>query len=254
MTPERYQRIGRLFDEALELAPTERAAFLEQACGEDAGLRAEVETLLANHVESEAFLARPAMDVAAAMLAQNPQASLLGQKISHYQILSKLGAGGMGEVLLARDTILERQVALKLLPAQYTQNTERLQRFMREARAASALNHPNIITIYEIGVADNTYFIATEFIDGITLRKRLANGRLELREATAIARQIAAALGTAHKAGIIHRDIKPENVMLRPDGLVKVLDFGLARVSELRPGENDPTLPAAAPRPSSPSQ
>jgi Tol biopolymer transport system component/serine/threonine protein kinase len=242
MTPEQYKRIGELFDAALERAAEERNAFLDQACGADAELRTEVEKLLANHVESNEFLSRPALNVAAALLAQKRTASLAGQTISHYRVDSLLGAGGMGEVWLARDTRLERQVALKLLPSQFTQDAERLNRFLREARAASALNHPNIITIYEIGEAGQVHFIAMEFIAGVTLRQRLANGRLQLREAVSIVRQMAAALDTAHQAGIIHRDIKPENVMLRPDGLVKVLDFGLARMTELPSQPSDPSL------------
>jgi hypothetical protein len=149
MTPERYQLIGQLFDEALKRAPDERAAFLAQACGADAGWRAEVEKLLANHIESEEFLSRPAMHVAAQLFAQKQSASLAGQTINHYQIHSLLGTGGMGEVWLARDTRLERQVALKLLPEQFTRSHGHVRRFVQEAKAASALNHPNIITIHE---------------------------------------------------------------------------------------------------------
>src|SRR6185369_14428680 len=137
----------------------------------------------------------------------------------------------MGEVWLARDTRLDRKVALKLLPPQFTQDADRLQRFIREGRAASALNHPNIITIHEIGEIDAVRFIATEFIEGMTLRRRMSDDRPELGEMLDIATQISAALDAAHRAGIIHRDIKPENVMVRPDRLVKVLDFGLAKLT-----------------------
>jgi len=150
--------------------------------------------------------------------------------IGHFEVLAPLGAGAMGEVYLARDTRLERQVALKLLPARYTQDAARLRRFEREARAASALNHPNIITVYETGMEGGHHFISTEFVAGATLRKRLADGPCPPAEAVAIAAQIAAALEAAHAAGIVHRDIKPENVMLRPDGTVKVLDFGIAKL------------------------
>lgn len=159
-----------------------------------------------------------------------------GARLNHYQILSPLGAGGMGEVYLAEDTRLRRKVALKLLPEEFTRNTQRLRRFEQEARAASALNHPNILTIHEIGQASieasGVHFIATEFIDGQTLREKLKAGALAISAALDLAIQIAAALAAAHEAGIVHRDIKPENVMVRRDGIVKVLDFGLAKLTE----------------------
>jgi serine/threonine protein kinase len=239
MTPERYQRIGELFDKALELAPEERAAWLNEICrpndseagNEDAELRAEVEKLLANHLESEQFLSRPAIDVAAALLAQNHDPFAAGKQISHYQILSLLGAGGMGQVYLANDTRLGRQVALKLLPAHLTQDTEHLRRFRKEAQAVLALNHPNILTIHDFGEADGVHYIATEYVEGQTLRQRLLKGKLALAELLDIAQQSTNALAAAHQAGIVHRDIKPENIMIRPDGLVKVLDFGLAKLA-----------------------
>src|SRR5215216_139744 len=152
--------------------------------------------------------------------------------ISHYRVLSRLGAGGMGEVYLAEDTRLGRRVALKLLPAQFIKDEERLLRFEQEARAASALNHPNIITIHEIGVEDGTNFIATEFIEGETLRQRLRHERLSLSDALDVAVQVGSALAAAHQIGIVHRDVKPENIMLRPDGYVKVLDFGIVKLTE----------------------
>lgn len=155
-----------------------------------------------------------------------------GTRLDRYQVLSPIGAGGMGEVYLAQDTRLGRKVAIKLLPPHYTQDPERLRRFEQEAFAASSLNHPNIITIYEIGEADGRHFIVTEFIEGQTLRRRLATGRIPANEALEMASQIASALATAHNAGIIHRDIKPENLMIRPDGYVKILDFGLAKLTE----------------------
>ncbi len=159
-----------------------------------------------------------------------------GTRLDRYQILSPIGTGGMGEVYLAQDTRLGRKVAIKLLPAQYTQDAERLRRFEQEAFAASALNHPNIITIYEIGEArietGHVHFIVTEFIEGQTLRRRLAGGNIPINEALEIATQVASALAAAHSAGIIHRDLKPENLMIRPDGYVKMLDFGLAKLTE----------------------
>ena len=176
---------------------------------------------------------------------------MIGSEISHYRIIQRLGAGGMGEVYLAEDTMLGRRVALKLLPAARTRDEESLRRFQQEAKAASALNHPNILTIHEVGQADGHHFIATEFIDGETLRALLhRGGKLEIAETLDIAAQIASALAAAHDAGIVHRDIKPENVMLRRDRYVKVLDFGLAKLSEpaaAQPADpNAPTTPLVA--------
>lgn len=237
MDAARFAQIDRLLDEALERAPEERTAFVAQACGADLELREEVESLLAAHAKAEAkFLQAPAMEVAAQQLAEIKQHSLIGRQFGRYQVLSSLGAGGMGEVYLGQDTKLSRKVALKFLPRQFTQDEGRVKRFIREAKTVSALNHPNIITVYEIGISDEEHFIATELVDGQTLRERLARGRVPLTEALEIALQIAAALEAAHDAGIVHRDIKPENVMLRRDGYVKVLDFGLAKLTE-RPGE-----------------
>jgi eukaryotic-like serine/threonine-protein kinase len=155
-----------------------------------------------------------------------------GSQLGHYKIRSKLGEGGMGEVYLAEDTRLRRHVALKILPPQLAADGDRLLRFEREAFAASALNHPNILTVFEFNAVDETHFLVTEFVDGLSLRQRLASGALPITEALDIAIQIASALRAAHDAGIIHRDIKPDNVMLRTDGYVKVLDFGLAKLSE----------------------
>src|SRR5438105_5818949 len=166
-----------------------------------------------------------------------------GKQLGPYEILSPLGKGGMGEVYLARDTRLKRRVALKLLPTQFTADADRVRRFEQEARAASALNHPNIITIYEIGQIDGTHFIATEFIDGQTLRQRAAGGRLKLLEALDVMIQVASALQAAHEVGIVHRDIKPDNIMLRRDGYAKVLDFGLAKLTERQPSNFDTQAP-----------
>src|SRR6185436_5019219 len=229
MDSERWQLIEELYHAALEREADERSAFLSEASGNDEILRRAVEQLLAANEQVGDFLATPALELEAKGLAADNSATPLGvevgQDLSHYRILSRIGAGGMGEVFLAHDTILERHVALKLLPIQFTQNTERLERFVREAKAASGLNHPNIITIYEIGeviaATGKTHFIATEFIEGETLRTLRLDGGERLRRVLNIAVQIASALEAAHKAGIIHRDIKPENLMVRPDGLVK---------------------------------
>ena len=149
-----------------------------------------------------------------------------------YKVLRRLGAGAMAEVYLAEDSRLDRRIALKVLPAQFTQEPDRVRRFVREAKAASALNHPNIITIFEIGEADGRHYIATEYIEGHTLRQHPSNAPMTIEMAIDVSIQIASALNAAHGAGIIHRDIKPENVMLRPDGLVKVVDFGIAKLVE----------------------
>src|SRR5207247_1997951 len=169
-----------------------------------------------------------------------------GTKLGRYEIRSQLGAGGMGEVYLAQDTKLDRRVALKILPADVAAHPDRMKRFVQEAKTASALNHPNIITIHEIDETSSGNFIATEFIDGETLRER-EQKPLALRESLDIATQIASALAAAHAAGIIHRDIKPENVMLRQDGIVKVLDFGLAKLSEPPAVAGGPAIDSEAP-------
>ncbi len=240
MSSEQYERVGELYHAAMELAPEARPDFLAEACGGEDELRREVESLLRAHEQAHGFIAGKVAGVVAEMADQqkNPSLapSLIGHSFSHYQVLSLLGAGGMGEVYLAQDTRLGRKVALKLLPPAFTRDHERLRRFEQEARSVSALNHPNILTIFEVGMAftetGETHFIATEFIDGQTLRERLRLGQLGLNEAIDLAIQIAAALSAAHEVGIIHRDIKPENVMLRRDGYVKVLDFGLAKLTE----------------------
>jgi serine/threonine protein kinase/Tol biopolymer transport system component len=245
MTPERYQLIGQLFDEALERPPEERATFLAGACGAEAGLRAEVEKLLANHVESEQFLSRPAMQVAAELLAQNQTPLALGQQISHYRILSLLGAGGMGEVYRARDTRLEREVAIKVLPAVYSQDADRLRRFEREAKAVGMLNHPNILTIHDIGTHNGLPYIVTELLKGEELRAQSRRGALPLRQALHYAQQITQGLAAAHEKGIVHRDLKPENLFVTNDGRIKILDFGLAKlkplVTQFKGGSENPT-------------
>lgn len=236
MTPDRYQQIEALYHAALELPPEHRAECLAQACAADEELLAEVASLLAAHAEAGSFIVQPAMEMAASVLAKEHVQASAGRWIDHYQILSLIGAGGMGEVHLAQDLRLQRKVALKLLPAQWSNDPERVRRFLKEAQAASALNHPNIITIYEVGQENGTPYIASEYIDGQTLRQMMGQN-FPLATLLDIAIQIAAALAAAHEAHIIHRDIKPENVMVRRDGLVKVLDFGLAK-----PASSLPTL------------
>jgi serine/threonine protein kinase len=161
-----------------------------------------------------------------------------GTRLGRYEIRSQIGAGGMGEVYLAQDTKLDRKVALKILPVEVATNQDRMRRFVQEAKAASALNHPNIITIHEIDQTDSINFIATEFIDGETLRERMRSAPMRLGDVLDVAAQIASALSAAHATGIIHRDIKPENIMLRRDGIAKVLDFGLAKLTQRSPRDS----------------
>jgi serine/threonine protein kinase/Tol biopolymer transport system component len=234
MIPERWQQIDQLFHSTLEWPPPERAPFLNQECGGDEDLRREVESLLLAHERDGDFLNGPAYEVSTEIFVDCLTELLAGQQIGPYKILSPLGIGGMGEVYLAQDSRLGRKIALKLLSPDFARDRHRVRRFEQEARAASALSHPNVCVIHEIAeTKDGRHFIAMEHIDGITLRDRIARRRFGVREALAIADQIAAALSAAHAAGVVHRDIKPENIMVRKDGYVKVLDFGLAKLSEI---------------------
>ncbi len=244
MTPERWQHIKEIFYGALERPPGERESFIDSACGGDAETRREVSQLISAHQETGEFLAVPAFDVAAKSLARSNRENLTpGESIRHYTVMRAIGTGGMGEVYLAEDTRLGRNVAIKLLRRSVTTETDRILRFEREARAASALNHPNLCTIYEVGeMEDGRPYIVMEYIEGMTLRQRIGQGRLALSEVLDIAAQVGSALSAAHQAGIVHRDIKPENITLRPDGIVKVLDFGLAKLTEQR-RDADSTMP-----------
>ncbi|HEX3229357.1 MAG TPA: protein kinase, partial [Pyrinomonadaceae bacterium] len=230
MNNERWRQVETIFQEALAQTADNRAAFLSEVCLDDPALREEVEKLLVSFDSAGSFLETPAAERFSLNSKSETSPGLTsGQRLAHYEIISQIGMGGMGEVYLARDTRLDRQIALKLLPVQFAADPERVSRFEREARAASALNHPNIIIIHEVGQEDGKHFIATEYIAGETLRQRLNRDRLSPTEAVSITRQIAGALAAAHQSGLIHRDIKPENIMIWPDGLVKVLDFGLAK-------------------------
>jgi serine/threonine protein kinase len=227
---DRLNRVEELFHEALSLEPTARAAFLAEACASEPGLRLEVESLLSAHEQPGSFIDTPAYD--AFNLDDDLSESLIGTSIGRYKVIRLIKRSGMGEVYLARDTHLPRDVALKLLPLVFTNDESRLRRFILEAEAASSLNHPNILTIHEIGHLHDVHFIATEFVDGQTLRERLSDGQLGLAETLEIAIGVTNALVASHAAGIVHRDIKPENIMIRRDGYVKVLDFGLAKLTE----------------------
>src|SRR5881392_1176867 len=241
MTPGRLQAIEEIFHAALHQEPDRISAFLDTACEGDELLRRKVEALVAFHQRPGSFIETSAVGLATKII-ENGQADLLvGRTIGHYKISKRIGTGGMGEVYLATDMTAGRKAALKLLPMRFTGDAERLKRFQQEERAVVGLNHPNILTVYEIGEDHSIHYIASELIEGETLRDRLARGRMPLSEAVDVAIQVASALAAAHEAGIVHRDIKPENIMLRPDGYVKVLDFGIAKLAEQE-------LPATMPR------
>jgi len=240
----RWHEIDRIFQSAVERSPDERPAFLDAACAGDPSLRSEVEALIDSYEKSSGFIEAPVFEAAAELVAGSDPESLVGRSVGPYKISAELGSGGMGVVYLAFDTRLGRRVALKLLPSYFAKDEQRLRRFHQEARAASALNHPNIVTIFEIGQADGRPFIATEHIEGETLRHKFSASGMSVRETLDVAIQVAGALRAAHEANIVHRDVKPENVMVRPDGYVKVLDFGLAKLTETRDsiGTEAPTL------------
>lgn len=231
LTQERWQQIKGVFQAAVEIDPSEQDAFLEQACSGDEALRIRVKSLLSSDEQDWGLLETPAFEAVAGLFAEDRPALSIGHNLGHYKVLDLLGTGGMGEVYLAEDQRLGRKIALKLLPADFSTDQLRMHRFQQEARAASALNHPNIITIHEIGEFEDRHFIATEFIEGRTLRQLMKRRKLTLPKAIDIAIQAASALAAAHEVGVVHRDIKPENIMLRPDGYVKLLDFGLAQLN-----------------------
>src|SRR5881397_438610 len=232
MTPARLQTVEEIFHAALDQEPDQIGAFLNTACEGDELLRSKVEALLASRQRVGSFIETSAVGVATRII-ENGQADLLvGQTIGHYKISERIGTGGMGDVYLATDVTAGRKAALKLLPMRFTGDAERLKRFQQEAHAVVALNHPNILTVYEIGEDHSIHYIASELIEGETLRQRLKRGPMQLSEAVDVTIQVASALAAAHQTGIVHRDIKPENIMVRPDGYVKVLDFGIAKLAE----------------------
>jgi Tol biopolymer transport system component len=234
MDVELWRRVEVLYQEIISAPAENRAALIDQACYDDPELRREIEALLDARDRIGDFLAPENLVRQIADVTPEPGATRIGTTLGRYEILALLGAGGMGEVYRARDMRLGRDVALKILPANLTHDASRVARFQSEARAASALNHPNAVTVYEIGNDAGTWFIAAELIEGVTLRQRLNAGCLPREEAVSIALQCATSLEAAHRAGVIHRDIKPENIMIRPDGVAKVVDFGLARMLEPR--------------------
>ena len=232
MEAGRLKQIEEIYHAALEIPLEKREVFFKESCGADENLRREVESLLAFENSFDDFIDAPPESLAAEIFAEKDrQIDFTDEEIGHYKVMRLLGKGGMGAVYLAADTKLDRRVALKILPPEFSRDKDRMSRFVREAKSASALNHPNIITIHEIGEADGTHFIATEFIDGKTLGEYSKANPFDYKSVLEIAIQVASALDEAHSAGIVHRDIKPDNVMVRANGLVKILDFGIAKLT-----------------------
>ena len=225
-TLDDWPRIKRVLAGALACEAADREAYLAEACGTDTALRERIDRLLAAEERVGTFLETPA----AVLLEPPVHDDLSGRVVGSYQVMSRLGAGGMGEVYLAHDLKLDRRVALKVLSSEFTADPDRLRRFHQEARAASSLNHPHIVIVHDFGELDGRPYMVTEFIEGETLRHRLQQGRLPIRDVVDVGLQMAGALAAAHARGLVHRDIKPENVMMRRDGYVKVLDFGLAKL------------------------
>ena len=219
--------ISQVYHAAREREPSQRTAFLDRVCAGDEPLRRDLESLLREDSEDALFLEHPALDVATAVLIDEPHVSIEGSRLGPYQVHELLGAGGMGEVYRARDTRLHRDVALKILPQ--AAGTDRHRRFAREALAAGALKHPNIVAVYDVGVEGDRPYLISELIDGVSLRQEMERGRATARRLLDIGCQIAEGLGAAHDAGIVHRDLKPDNLMVTPEGRIKIVDFGLAK-------------------------
>ncbi|MEO8573049.1 MAG: protein kinase [Pyrinomonadaceae bacterium] len=230
MNAERWKKVKELFDAVVELEPGARDEILDRECDSDGNLRVEVDKLLSSAENAEGFLEQPASNQMASAILEPKGMLKAGDRFAHYEIIRQIGIGGMGEVYLAEDEKLDRRVAIKILNERFGKNDSHLQRFIREAKAASSLNHPNILVIHEISIGEDANFIVSEFVEGRTLRDLIGGSEMTVGLVLDIAIQIAGALAAAHGAGIVHRDIKPENIVVRPDGYVKVLDFGLAKL------------------------
>ena len=239
MAYENWQKVREVFDAALRQELEDRQNYLNEACGDDKELLAEVESLFSSFDKSGDFMETPAVAQVADIIHPDTKRLETGTRFGHYEIVRQIGIGGMGEVYLAKDQKLDRRVALKILNEKFSRDESNLKRFVREAKAASALNHPNILVIHEIGENEVAHYIVSEFIEGRTLREVLTQSQMSLEKVLDLSIQIAGALSAAHQAHLVHRDIKPENVMVRPDGYVKVLDFGLAKLVEQ---ENKPPI------------
>ena len=238
MTPERWERVREVLGQALELAPEKLSDFLDHECAGDLSLRSEVKSLLSSDDKARSsFLQSP--PIVDAHLTK-------GSRLGDYEIVSLLGSGGMGEVYRARDLHLRRDVAIKVLPAFVSTNPERLRRFEQEALATAALNHPNILAVYQMSTYEGAPYLVSELPEGETLREWLKGGPISLRKAIDYAVQIAHGLAAAHEKGIVHRDLKPENLFVTKDGRVKILDFGLAKLTQPKDSAGvEPTLTRA---------
>ncbi|HEY3619207.1 MAG TPA: serine/threonine-protein kinase, partial [Candidatus Sulfotelmatobacter sp.] len=237
MTPEQWQRVRDVLAEALERKPEDRPAFLDRACSPDPALRQEVDRLLASSDEARSSF----LQSSTFRIGLTP-----GARLGDYEVQRLIGSGGMGEVYQARDTRLDREVAIKVLPAVLSHDPDRLRRFEQEARAAAALNHPNILAVHQMGTYESAPYLVSELLEGSTLRELLQHGPLTVRKVIDYGVQIARGLAAAHEKGITHRDLKPENLFVTKDGRVKILDFGLAKLTQRQTisDQNTPTVSA----------